>query len=60
MSGNPDIEQYPAGPIRLRNPRLLVEYERIAAELTRTTMFYFEYFIFAGRFRRSRTTAYAR
>jgi hypothetical protein len=35
------IGQYPAAPIRFRNLPVLVEYDRITAEVTRTTPLYF-------------------
>jgi hypothetical protein len=36
------IGKYPAAPIRFWNLPLLVEYDRITAEVTRTTPLYFQ------------------
>ena len=35
------MRQYPAASIRLQNLSLLIEYERIAADVTRTAALYF-------------------
>src|SRR6202041_4009522 len=53
--GNLGIEQYPVSPIHQRNRRLLGEYERIAAELTRKTKFYFRAGSVRSRTRRKRS-----